>query len=126
LLARERARCLDRAGSVTLTAQEREEHRDQLVADELVDEAVVVEDHRRGGVVEAVHELAEVGGRHPLGERRRAADVGEEHGDLDLGAAVIAGHEHEARPAPVRILLRRPLPDHSHQRRADTGERSRA
>jgi hypothetical protein len=53
-----------------------------LVADELVDDAVVLDDDPGGDVVEAVQQGRELRRRHPLAESRRAADVGEHERDL--------------------------------------------
>jgi hypothetical protein len=52
---------LDRTRRMALAGQERDEHGDELVADELVDDAVVVEDGRGCGRVELVEESAERG-----------------------------------------------------------------
>ena len=53
-----RARGLDSPCGVLLAREKRKEHCDQLVADELVDHAVVVEHNRSSRPVETVHELA--------------------------------------------------------------------
>jgi hypothetical protein len=80
--------------------------RDDLVADELVDEPVAVDHDAVRAVVEAVHQPAELDRPHLLRERRRSAHVGEEHRDLDLGAAGMCPHEDLADVAVIRILRR--------------------
>jgi hypothetical protein len=78
--------------------------RDYLVADELVDEPVAVDYDTVRAVEEAVHQPAELRRPHLLRERRRPAHVGEQHRDLDLGAARMRPHERLADVAVVRVL----------------------
>ena len=54
--AQERAGRRDAALGVPLAGEQRKEHRHQLVADELVDRAVVIEDDARCGRVEPVQD----------------------------------------------------------------------
>lgn len=82
----------------------------------------MVEDRPGGDRVEAIQEGAELGGRHPLCQGRGPADVGEEESQLDLRATVMTGQEREARLAHVRVLVRLPLADETHDRRADPAE----
>ena len=63
-----------------------EEEADHLVADELVDQAVVIEDRRRPDPVEVTEEVVEFCGSHPFAHSGRAPDVREEQADRDLGA----------------------------------------
>src|SRR5687768_14830064 len=102
-------RCLDGRGRVPLSGHEREEHGDHLVTDELVDPAIVIEDHLRGDRVVAVEQRVELAGGHALRDGGGATDIGKEHGDLDLGAAMVSADKGEARAANPRILLRRTL-----------------
>ena len=62
---------------MVITRHEWEEQRDDLIADELVDATVVVEDCLGGDRVEAVDQGSELGRRQALSESRRATDVGE-------------------------------------------------
>ena len=101
---------LDRTRRMALAGQERDEHRDELVTHELVDHAVVVEDGRGCRRVEAVEEIAEARAAHPLGERCRAPDVGEQECALDLRASVMTGHEVVARVHHVGLNWERRLP----------------
>ena len=96
-------------GMVVATEQ-RDERRDELIADELVDRPIVIEhDPSRDGV-EPIEQVAVGGRRHRLGQGRRPADVGEEHRDFDLGAAVMARDEREATAAHRRVVDGRALP----------------
>ena len=56
---------------------------------------------------ESIHQLAELRRPHLLGQCRRPAHVGEQHRNLDLGAAGMCPHEHLAHVAVVRVLRRR-------------------
>ena len=58
--------------------ERRDEDRDDLVTDELVDDSILVHEHLGRHRVEAIEEVPELGRRHVLGERRRAPDVGKE------------------------------------------------
>src|SRR6188472_3902007 len=64
--AHECLRSLDGLRRMQVTRHEREEHRHDLVADELVDGAIVVEDDGRGGRVEAIEQGMELRRRHVL------------------------------------------------------------
>ena len=61
------------------------EHREHRVADELVERPLALEDDVGHCAEEGVEEVGDLGGHHPLGQRREADDVGEEHGHLALG-----------------------------------------
>jgi hypothetical protein len=117
---------LHRPDRVPVPCEERNEHRYDLVTDELVDEAIVVEHDSRSDVVEPVQNRMELGRRDSLGQGRRSANVREQERAVDFGAAVMTRHEREARIADVRALVRGPLPDQSHQRRAGAAKRGRA
>ena len=117
---------LNRPRRVAFAGEEREEHRDDFIAHELVDTAVVVEDNVRGRRIEAIEQPMEVCGRHALGQRRRATDVGEQEAAFDLRAAVVRGHEPEARVAHGGVLVRLPLADHPHERSGCAREGGRA
>ena len=117
---------LDALRRMPLSAQEVEERGHELVADELVDRAVMVEHDLGRRRVEPVEEAVELCRRHPFRQGRGATDVGKQHGEFDLGAAMVLGDERETRVAHGRIRVRRSLPDQPHHRRGDTRERSRA
>jgi hypothetical protein len=101
------------------TGHEGEEQRDHLVPDELLDDRVGFDEDVLGDRVEAVHETREVPRRHLSSQLARAADVGEQHRELHLGAVdvtvVVRGRAHlrgradvlEAPPADPRVLLPR-------------------
>src|SRR6266508_2512220 len=65
----------------------RDEERHGLVADELVHDAVASINDRGCRAVEPRHQLRELLRGHPLRERCRAAHVGEEERELDLGSS---------------------------------------
>ena len=75
---------------MALAAEGRDEDRDDLVPDELVEDGVVVVEDRCSRVVEPVEQATERGRAHLLGQRGRSADVGEEKAAVDLGPAVAA------------------------------------
>jgi hypothetical protein len=64
-----------------------EEERDDLVAHDLVDEAVVSKDRVGGQPIEAIEERVKVGRAQTFTHRRRAADIREEQRDRNLDAA---------------------------------------
>ena len=68
----------DTGSGVVWTADPAEEQADHLVADELVDDAVVVDDGPGREPVEAVEEGVELRWPHLLGQRRRAPYIGEQ------------------------------------------------
>ena len=67
------------------SADAAEEEADDLIAHQLVDQAVVVEDRARPDPIELLEIVVERGRREPLAEGRRSADVDEQerHRDLD-------------------------------------------
>jgi hypothetical protein len=83
---------------------------------------VVGEDHLRSGRIEAIEKPVEVCGRHALGQGGRAADVGEEHRDIDLCPAVVAREEPVAPLAKVGVPVGSTLADEPHNRRPCPGE----
>ena len=74
------------ARGVQLAGEQRDEQADDLVADELVDQGVVFDEHLRPGLVEAVDQGAERRPGRSFGQFRRAPHVGEQHRELDLRA----------------------------------------
>jgi len=116
-LRRAGERRLDRAARMGGIVHRRAEHRDDRVADVLVDEAALRLDdvgHRRQVAVHHLHELVR---GQPLGQRGEARDVGEENGDLALLAAQLwrglsrhqpvdhRGREVELEAAPQQALV---------------------
>src|SRR6266511_5412159 len=108
---------LDRALGVLLTGHERDEQPHDLVAHELLDDGIALDQNLARHLVEVVHEPGEIECRHLPGELARAANVGEQHRQLDLpatdlviwgrtGAGLRVGHETpEAAPTDLRVLL---------------------
>jgi hypothetical protein len=64
-----------------------EEERDDLVADDLVDEAVVSKYRVGGQSIEVIEEGVELGRAHAFAHRCRAADIREQQRDRDLDSA---------------------------------------
>ena len=94
------------AGARTVTEQGEagQEQRHDLVADELVDDGVVLAHDRCGNRVEAIQRTLDLLGFAALAPCREPADVGEEDADLHL---VRAKRRHlEAAHAEVRVLPR--------------------
>ena len=73
-------------------AEDRVEHRNDLVADELVDESVVGEHRGRCNRSESVEQVVELARCHALRHRRRTTDVGKEHRPGDLCPAMVLEH----------------------------------
>ena len=71
-----------------VVGERRDEDPDDLVADELVDDAVMSDEDARRDVIEAVEKGPECRRRDPLRQGRRAADIGEQEGRVDLRPAV--------------------------------------
>src|SRR5216684_2236187 len=61
-----------------------DKQRHHLVADQLVDDRVVADEHLRGGAVEAVEQSRVRAGLEPFAQCGRTAHVGEEDGDVYL------------------------------------------
>jgi hypothetical protein len=97
------ARGCDRGCRVLGTGKAGNEERDRCVADELVDDAVTLVDHVGGRAVETRKQARELLRRHPLGEAGGTADVGEQHRDLDLGAAGAFVHAAQAPLAETAV-----------------------
>ena len=114
----------DRRCRVLRSADPTEEERDDLVADDLVDEAVVTDDRLRGQPVEVVEEGVELRRAHAFAHRRRAADVGEQQrdGHLDPAHPSLAKLAQALR-AQGRIAGRAREPDVPEDEAADSGER---
>ena len=70
-----------------------------------------------------VEQARELGGRHRLGKAGRAAHVGEEHGELDLGAAGILRGGTEARVAQLRVARILAEAEQRHDRSGDPAVR---
>ena len=106
----------DRLRGVVRSGEARDEQPDGLVADELVDHAVVVDDRLGGQPVERAQERGELGRPQPLAEAGRAADVREQQRDLDLGAAdALLRQVLHAVLAQLRVALPRAEPGPEHQ-----------
>ena len=117
------ARGLHSAGSVILAGEAWDEEGDRLVADELVHDPVPAVDDPRGGAPEAGQELPELAGRQLLGEPGRPADVGEQRGDLDLGAAGMLVRRLDAPRAEPAVQRRRLAAEHADEEVARLSER---
>jgi hypothetical protein len=76
---------------VVLVRERRAEHGVELVADELDDRSVVALDLRAHHAQNLAHEQTEALRAEPLRDRRRADDVGEEHGH---DPALACNHRH--------------------------------
>src|SRR6266540_974808 len=115
--------CLDRELGVLPTGHERDEQPHDLVAHELLDDRIALDQNLARHLVEVVHEPGEIECRYLSGELARAANVGEQHRQLDLpptdflvrgrtGAGLRMGLETpEAAPADLRVLLPRGVPE---------------
>jgi hypothetical protein len=121
--AQQRDRGVHRAARVLLADEEGDEQADHLVADELLDDRVVLDEDVRRLAVETVHEARELDRRHRARDLARPSDVGEQHRDIDFPAAdlaVLGAGAHprvrleplEAPPADTRLLgpRREPVP----------------
>jgi hypothetical protein len=64
-----------------------EKERDDLIADDLVDEAVMIKDRVGGQSIEVVEEGVELGRAHAFAHRGRAADIREQQRDGNLDSA---------------------------------------
>src|SRR2546427_5301520 len=69
--------------------QEREIEGDHLVSHQLVNPGIAVNQHARRNVIEAVHQTAELRGRHPFGQSGGASYVRKEQGEFNLSPATI-------------------------------------
>src|SRR6266545_2623479 len=109
--------CLDRELGVLPTGHERDEQPHDLVAHELLDDRIALDQNLARHLVEVVHEPGEIERRHLSGELARAANVGEQHRQLDLPATdlLVAGRTGtgfrmgleppEAAPTDLGVLL---------------------
>src|SRR4029079_4014698 len=98
-----------------------------LVTDELVDQRVVLDEHLARDGVEALHQPRELHRPELARELARAANVREQEGAVDLGAAHV--HTREAIQASltdVRVLLPRCEAVAAEEETADAAERGRA
>ena len=84
------------------------EHRDERVADVLLDDALVRPDVGGDQIPDRAHALVELFRAEPLGERRESGDIREQHGDLArLTRPVIAlAAQPSAAPAAEQEALR--------------------
>ena len=103
-----------------------DEERHDLVADELVDEAVPGVHDGGSRPVEARDQPRELLRRHPLGETGRTADVREQQRELDLRAARNLLDLPEAGAAQTAVELRGPEPERLEQDAARRVQRCRA
>jgi hypothetical protein len=113
----------NRGCRVLAPCEARDEERHRGVAHELVDDAVPVVDHLCRRPVEAGQQPRELLRRHPLGHRRRSANVGEEHGDVDLGSAWMLVDGAGAPFAEPSIQRRRAIANRPHQETSGPPER---
>src|SRR5439155_26965760 len=95
--------------------ERRDEDSDDLVANELVDDAVMSHEDVCGDVIEAVEKGPECRWRDPVDDGRGAPDIGEQEGRVDLRAAVVPIEEPEAGAAVVRVLRPRCSTAEAHQ-----------
>ena len=99
-----------RAARVILVGEGGAEERHEAVAEELVDRALVAVHLGEGGLEEGVHEDVHPLRPEPLGERRGADQVAEEHGDgLALAFQRAPGGEDPLGEVPRRVGGRRRL-----------------
>ena len=119
----EPATAVDRLPGMVPTRVARDVQADGLVAHELVDDAVGLDDGICREPVERGQQRRERRRPEPLTEAGRAPDVDEQHRDLDLGAAdALLGEGLHAVLAQLRVALPRPEP-WLEQRAADAMER---
>ncbi len=124
----EPATAVDRFPGMVPTRVARDVQADGLVAHELVDDAVRLDDGICREPVERGQQRRERRRPEPLAEAGRASDVDEQHRDLDLGAAdALLGEGLHAVLAQLWVALPRPEPwlEHRAARRHETA-RSRA
>src|SRR4029079_107753 len=119
-------RALHRTCGVLFAGQQWHKQGNDLVANELVQEAVVVEHGLGRGIVEVTQQALVFARRHPLRHGGGAAHVSKQHRHGNLGAAVVLVDEREAGAAQVGVVLRRLLAEHPHERPPDAAERRRA
>src|SRR5262249_57388491 len=91
-----------------------------------VDDPVLLVDLGGRDAVETSDQARELLRRGLLGQRRRPADVGEEEGELDLGAAGLLLHVADARAAQTPVDSRRGETDEPHQHLPWAAERGGA
>ena len=105
------AAAVDRFPGMVPTRVARDVQADGLVADELVDDAVRLDDGTCREPIERGEQRRERRRPEPLTEAGRASDVDEQHRDLDLGAAdALLGEGLHAVLAQLRVALPRPEP----------------
>ena len=122
-VARNRSRAASIASAAwSGPASDRQEQPDHLVADELVDDAVAGHQGARGLLVEPAQEALEGARSHLLREAGRPADVGEQHAELDLGAAACLLQLLEAEAADRGVLVPPAAVDHPHERCGGPGK----
>ena len=99
-----------RAACVILVREGRAEERHEAVAEELVDRALVAMHLGEGGLEEGIHENVHSLRPEPLGQRRGADQVAEEHGDgFALAFQRAPGGEDPLGEVPRRVGGRRRL-----------------
>jgi hypothetical protein len=127
------ARCVDqRAGGgdgstrVVRAGKRWNEDADRLVADEPVDDGIVLDEHPRRRIEEAIHDCVDLGRSHRFGHGRGPAHVREHQAAADLGTAVVIRELAEALAAKFRVLGPASFAQEAHQRPADAAERRSA
>jgi hypothetical protein len=116
----------DRVGRVVVAGEARDEQRDYLIPDDLGHDAVPpVHDPSRGSI-EAGDQPRKVLYGNPLRQRGGAPNVGEQHGDLDLGPAGVFEHLPDAPFADAAVERGRAPTEKSHDDASGGAERSRA
>ncbi len=81
-----------------------------LIAHEALDERTSVNERIDALAVEAIHHIVDPRCAEPFGHRRRAANIGEQSGQLDLGAAFVLHQPADAHGAIPRVLRQGPPP----------------
>src|SRR6478752_251187 len=104
-------------------ADERDEQGHDAVAEELVDDPAVLVDRDSGRTVIRLDQAVELRSRGSLRQAGRAADVGEDHADRDLGAAGLTCHLAETDLAQRWVVGHRAVPEEARERPTDAMER---
>ena len=96
---------LEGAERVVVVPERQAEHRDDRVADDLLDRAAVRLEHRAHDVEVAVQDLAQRLRVEPLAERRRALEVRGDEGDdaADLARGLVLEERRAAHPAQAGV-----------------------
>src|SRR6266581_5027229 len=89
----------------------RDEIPDDLIAHEALDERTPTNERIDALAVEAVHHRVDPRCAQPFGHRCRAANVGEQGGEFDLGAPFVLHQPADAHGAIPRVLREGPPPE---------------